>query len=87
MKELFTNDFIVEKGFLSLKVCQRWQDTIFENPKIFGQGVDPEYGQLAAFYSMLESGLNESYFRLAAQHNKFLAQKDCFHTFKDYQLF
>ena len=75
MKKLFTNDFIVEKGFLSLEVCQRWQDTIFENPKIFGQGVDPEYGQLAAFYSMLESGLNESYFRLAAQHNKFLAQK------------
>ena len=75
MKKLFTNDFIFEKGFLTPEVCQRWQETIFENPKIFGQGVEPEYGQLAAFYSMLELGLNESYFRFAAQHNKFLAQK------------
>lgn len=69
MKKLFTNDFIVEKGFLSPEVCQRWQDTIFTNPKVFGQSVAPEYGQLAAFYSMLESGLNESYFRFADKHH------------------
>jgi hypothetical protein len=72
MKKLFTNDLIFEKGFLSPEVCKKWQGIIFKNPKIFGPDVKPEYGQMAAFYGMLEAGLNESYFRYAEQHNKFL---------------
>ena len=72
MEKLFTNAVIVEKGFLSPKVLKRWQETIFANPKIFGPDVEPEYGELAAFYWMIESGLNESYFRFAARHNKYL---------------
>ena len=74
MKKLFTNEFIVENDLLSPKVLQRWRDTIFDHPKILGPDVEPEYGQLAAFYGMLESGLNESYFRFAGRHNKFLVK-------------
>jgi len=75
MKKLFTNAVIVEKDFLSPKVLKRWQETIFDNLKIFGPDVEPEYGALAAFYGMIESGLNESYFRFAARHNKYLEKK------------
>ena len=72
MKQLFQNDFIFEEGFLQPQVCQQWAQTIFEHPNIFGPDVDPHYGQMAAFYGMIEAGLNESYFRYAAQHNRFL---------------
>jgi len=72
MKQLFQNDFIFEEGFLQPQVCQQWAQTIFAYPKIFGPDVDPHYGQMAAFYGMIEAGLNESYFRYAAKHNRFL---------------
>ena len=72
MKQLFQNDFILEEGFLQPQVCHQWAKTIFDHPKIFGPDVDPHYGQMAAFYGMIEAGLNESYFRYAAKHNRFL---------------
>lgn len=74
MPRLFQNDFIVEEGFLQPEVCRQWARTIFQNPTIFGPDVAPQYGQMAAFYGMIEAGLNESYFRYAAKHNAFLTQ-------------
>jgi len=74
MRQLFQNDIVVEKAFLSEAVCQKWTHTIFENPQIFGTDVEPQYGQMAAFYGMIEAGLNESYFRFAKKHNRFLLQ-------------
>ena len=74
MKQLFQNDFMLEEGFLPSKICQDWAKTIFQHPKIFGPDVQPHYGQMAAFYGMIEAGLNESYYRYAAQHNQFLIQ-------------
>jgi hypothetical protein len=74
MKQLFQNDIIFEPEFLPSEICQRWAKTIFQSPQIFGTDVEPEYGQMAAFYGMIESGLNESYFRYAAAHNQFLVQ-------------
>ena len=32
----------------------------------------PKYGQMAAYYEMIEAGLNESYYRFAEKHNQFL---------------
>ena len=32
----------------------------------------PKYGQMAAYYGMIEAGLNESYYRFAKKHNHFL---------------
>ena len=32
----------------------------------------PKYGQMAAYYGMIEAGLNESYYRFAGKHNQFL---------------
>jgi hypothetical protein len=72
MRQLFQNDIIFEKAFLSEAVCKKWTHTIFENPQIFGTDVEPQYGQMAAFYGMIEAGLNESYYRFAAKHNRFL---------------
>ena len=72
MNKLFQNDIIFEKGFLSADVCKKWESTIFENLQTFGTDVEPKYGQMAAFYGMVEAGLNESYFRFAAKHNRFL---------------
>lgn len=40
--------------------------------KTFGPDVEPVYGQMTAFYGMLEAGLNESYYRFAEKHNQFL---------------
>ncbi len=74
MKQLFQNDFILEEGFLPSKICRDWAKTIFQHPKILGPDVAPHYGQMAAFYGMIEAGLNESYFRYAAQHNQFLTR-------------
>ena len=72
MKKLFTNQLFVEPNFLSPALCQRWEDKILGNLETFGTDVEPEYGQMAAFYGMLESGLNESYYRYAEKHNRFL---------------
>ena len=40
--------------------------------KTFGPDVEPVYGQMTAFYGMIEAGLNESYYRFAEKHNQFL---------------
>jgi len=55
MQKLFQNDFIFEKGFLSADVCKKWETTIFENLPTFGTDVEPKYGQMAAFYGMIEA--------------------------------
>jgi hypothetical protein len=72
MKKLFTEDCLVDKNFLSAELCQRWEKKIFSRPDIFGPDVNPEYGQMAAYYGMIESGLNESYYRYAEKHNHYL---------------
>ncbi|MCX7234544.1 MAG: hypothetical protein NTY26_14155 [Burkholderiales bacterium] len=72
MRKLFTNDCIVKNEFLDPDLCQRWEQKIFDRPDIFGTDVNPQYGQMAAFYGMIESGLNESYYRYAEKHNKYL---------------
>lgn len=74
MKKLFTKQLFVEPNFLHPTVCQRWEEKIWSNLEIFGPDVDPTYGQMAAFYGMLEAGLNESYYRFAEQHNRFLVK-------------
>jgi hypothetical protein len=71
MKKLFTNDYIVREGFLSEAVCARWEKHILRNLHIFGADVEPVYGQMAAYYGMIEAGLNESYYRFAEKHNKY----------------
>ena len=75
MKKLFTNEYLVKKEFLSTALCQRWEKKIFDNLDIFGSDVEPQYGQLAAYYGMIESGLNESYYRFADKHNKYLRKE------------
>ena len=72
MKKLFTNDYIVWESYLSQEVCARWEKKIFDNLDIFGSDVEPAYGQMAAYYGMIEAGLNESYYRFADKHNKYL---------------
>ena len=72
MKKLFTNQFFVEPNFLTPTLCGRWEERILGNLEIFGPDVGPVYGQFAAFYGMIEAGLNESYFRYAEMHNRFL---------------
>lgn len=75
MRKLFVNDYVVKKGFLSPELCRRWEKKIFDNLERFGPDVEPEYGQMAAYYGMIESGLNESYYRYAAAHNKYLLKE------------
>ncbi|MFZ2738612.1 MAG: hypothetical protein WBI20_13160 [Burkholderiaceae bacterium] len=75
MKKLFTNDYFVKKGFLGTDLCERWEKKIVGNLEIFGPDVEPQYGQMAAYYGMIESGLNESYYRFAEQHNKYLLKE------------
>jgi hypothetical protein len=72
MKKLFTNQVYVETNFLSTTLCQRWEERILGNLETFGPDVEPAYGQMAAFYGMIEAGLNESYYRYAEKHNSFL---------------
>lgn len=74
MKKLFTNDVIIEKQFLGPDVCKEWEKTILSNLKVFGSDVEPSYGDLAAYYGMIEAGLNESYYRYADSHNKLLGK-------------
>jgi hypothetical protein len=74
MKKLFTKQLFVEPDFLHPTICQRWEEKIWSNLEIFGPDVEPAYGQMAAFYGMIEAGLNESYFRYAEQHNRFLVK-------------
>lgn len=74
MKKLFTKQLFVTPNFLNPDVCQRWEEKIWSNLEIFGPDVEPAYGQMAAFYGMLEAGLNESYYRFAEQHNRFLVK-------------
>ena len=75
MKKLFTNQYLVKKAFLSAALCQRWEKKILDNLDIFGSDVEPQYGQLTAYYGMIESGLNESYYRFAEKHNKYLLKE------------
>ena len=63
------------KEFLSTSLCQRWEKKIFDNLDIFGSDVEPQYGQLTAYYGMIEAGLNESYYRFAEKHNKYLLKE------------
>jgi len=72
MKKLFTNQFFEEPGFLSPSICAKWEERIFDNLDTFGQDMAPRYGQMAAYYGMIEAGLNESYYRFAHKHNQFL---------------
>jgi hypothetical protein len=72
VKKLFTNRVFVEPDFLSTTLCHRWEERILGNLKTFGPDVEPAYGQIAAFYGMIEAGLNESYYRYAEKHNRFL---------------
>ena len=69
MKKLFTNDYIIVENFLSEDLCKRWEKKILGNLDIFGADVEPLYGQFAAYYGMIEAGLNESYYRFAEKHN------------------
>lgn len=75
MKKLFTNQVYIQPNFLPAGLCEKWAEKIFENLDVFGPDVEPEYGQMAAFYGMLEAGLNESYFRYARKHNRFLMKE------------
>ena len=75
MKKLFTNDYIIVENFLSEALCKRWERKIFSNLDTFGADVEPLYGQFAAYYGMIESGLNESYYRFAEKHNKYLLKE------------
>ena len=72
MKKLFTNQFFEEPGFLSPEICADWERRIFDNLDTFGPNMVPKYGQMAAYYEMIETGLNESYYRFAEKHNQFL---------------
>lgn len=72
MKKLFTNQFFEEPGFLSPEICADWERRIFDNLDTFGPDMAPKYGQMAAYYGMIEAGLNESYYRFAEKHNRFL---------------
>ncbi len=72
MKMLFTNQFFEEPGFLSPEICAEWEARIFDNLDTFGPDMSPRYGQMAAYYGMIEAGLNESYYRFAEKHNNFL---------------
>ena len=74
MKKLFTNEIYIQPNFLPSELCEKWASKIFENLDVFGPDVQPEYGQMSAFYGMLEAGLNESYFRYARKHNHFLVK-------------
>jgi hypothetical protein len=60
MKKLFTKQIFVEPNFLHSNLLQHWEEMIWSNLKIFGTDVEPGYGQMAAFYGMMEAGLNES---------------------------
>ena len=75
MKKLFTTDYFVKKEFLSTDLCARWEKKILANLELFGPDVEPQYGQMAAYYGMIESGLNESYYRFAEKHNKYLVKE------------
>ena len=75
MKKLFTNDYIILDNYLSEEVCQRWEKKILSHLDIFGADVEPAYGQMAAYYGMIEAGLNESYYRFAEKHNKYLLKE------------
>ena len=75
MKKLFTNDYIIQEKFLSEDLCKRWEKKILSNLDIFGADVEPLYGQFAAYYGMIEAGLNESYYRFAEKHNKYLLKE------------
>ena len=75
MKKLFTNDYIIVDNYLSGEVCQRWEKKILSHLDIFGADVEPAYGQMAAYYGMIEAGLNESYYRFAEKHNKYLLKE------------
>lgn len=75
MKKLFTNDYIIQENFLSEDLCKRWEKKILSNLDIFGADVEPLYGQFAAYYGMIEAGLNESYYRFAEKNNKYLLQE------------
>jgi len=72
MKKLFTKQFFEEPEFLSPQTCDDWQERIFDNLDTFGPDMEPQYGQMAAYYGMIEAGLNESYYRFAEKHNAFL---------------
>ncbi len=72
MKKLFTNQVFVENDFLGSTTCLRWEKMVFDNLSTFAPDMEPKYGQMAAYYGMIEAGLNESYYRFADQHNKFL---------------
>ena len=72
MKKLFTNQFFEEPGFLSPEICADWKRRVFDNLDTFGPDMAPKYGQMAAYYGMIEAGLNESYYRFAEKHNQFL---------------
>lgn len=74
MKKLFTNKVFVENDFLSAATCARWEKSVFENLETLGPDMDPKYGQMAAYYGMIEAGLNESYYRFAGNHNQFLVK-------------
>lgn len=72
MKKLFTSKVFIENDFLSATTCARWEKAVFENLNTFGPDMGPQYGQMAAYYGMIEAGLNESYYRFASKHNQFL---------------
>ncbi len=72
LKQLFTAQAFVLSDFLDAATCKRWEKTVLGHLEVFGPDVDPVYGQMAAYYGMVEAGLNESYYRFADQHNQFL---------------
>jgi hypothetical protein len=72
MKKLFTNQVFIENNFLSPAIRTRWGKMVFDNLATFAPDMEPKYGQMAAYYGMIEAGLNESYYRFADKHNKFL---------------
>ena len=72
MKKLLTKQFFEEPGFLSPEIFVDWERRIFDNLDTFGPDMAPKYGQMAAYYGIIEAGLNESYYRFAGKHNQFL---------------
>jgi len=74
MQQLFTSQLFIEPGFLSPPACAKWEKKVFGNLQTFGPDISPSYGQMSAYYGMIEAGLNESYYRFAEKHNNFLAR-------------
>ena len=72
MQQLFTSQLFIEPGFLSRQTCARWEKKVIKNLETFGPDISPSYGQMSAYYGMIEAGLNESYYRFAEKHNSFL---------------